>query len=90
MILAALGPAHAQYLTGRSFFPSLISSSFQRGLRLALDFAAGITLLAAVVSWMRGPNYIHGEHNLTDETGFGLLEVGEVAAGEVGAGYLEE
>jgi MFS family permease len=89
-VLASLGAAHAQYVTGRSFFPLLISSSFQHGLRLALNFAAGITFLAAVVSWTRGPNYIHGEHSLGDGAAYGIFEVGEVAAGEVGAGHLEE
>ncbi|MFZ0664438.1 MAG: MFS transporter, partial [Acidimicrobiales bacterium] len=58
-VLASLGTARANYLTGRSFFPQLISSSFQQGLRLAFDFAAGITLVAAVASWFRGDKYIH-------------------------------
>ena len=88
-VLAHLGPAHVHYLTGRSFFPQLISSSFEHGLRLAFDFAAGITLLAAIVSWCRGKKYIHAEQELGDEVGFGLLEVGEVAAAEVGAGYID-
>jgi MFS family permease len=88
-VLASLGPAHAQYLTGRSFFPKLISSSFQHGLQLAFDFAAGITVLAAIVSWLRGKKYIHAEHSLAEEAGIGMLEVGEIAAAEVGAGYIE-
>ena len=46
--------------------------------------------MATVISWLRGPNYIYGEHSLADEAGFGLFEVGEVAAGEVAAGYVEE
>jgi MFS family permease len=67
-VLSALGPAHANYLTGRTFFPQLISASFQTGLRLAFDFAAGITVLAALASWMRGAKYVHAEDNsLTDE-----------------------
>ena len=89
-VLASLGAAHAQYLTGRKCFPQLISSSFQRGLSLALYFSAGITLVATVISWLRGPNYIHGEHSLAEEAGFGLFEVGEVAASEVAAGFVEE
>jgi MFS family permease len=88
-VLASLGPARAQYLTGRTFFPQLISSSFQNGLRLAFDFAAGITLVAAVVSWMRGGRYIHGQHSLVDEAGHGLLDVGEIASAEIGAGYID-
>ena len=88
-VLAHLGPARVHYLTGRSFFPQLISSSFEHGLRLAFDFAAGITLLAAIVSWCRGKKYIHAEQELGDEVGFGLLEVGGVAAAEVGVGYID-
>jgi MFS family permease len=88
-VLAHLGSAHAHYLTGRSFFPQLISSSFQHGLRLAFDFAAGITILAAVVSWSRGKKYIHAEYGFGDEAAFGILEVGEIAAAEVGAGYVD-
>jgi hypothetical protein len=88
-VLASLGTAHVHYLTGRSFFPKLISSSFQHGLRLAFDFAAGITLLAAIVSWFRGKKYIHSEQSLADEASFGMLEVGEIAAAEVGAGYVD-
>ena len=88
-VLASLGPAHARYLTGRSFFPQLISSSFQHGLRLAFDFAAFITLVAAAVSWMRGAKYIHKERSLADEAGQGMFEVGEIASAEIGAGYPE-
>jgi hypothetical protein len=42
-----------------------------------------------MVSWFRGKKYIHSEHSLADDAGFGMLEVGEIAAGEVGAGYVE-
>ncbi len=52
-VLHALGPARESYVTGRSFFPRLISPAFQDGLRLAFDFAAGITFVAAVASWFR-------------------------------------
>jgi MFS family permease len=89
-VLAALGPARASYLTGRSFFPKLISSSFQSGLRLAFDFAALITIVAAAASWLRGGKYIHADRSLADEVGIGILEVGEIASAETGAGYIEE
>jgi MFS family permease len=89
-VLAALGPARETYVTGRSFFPQLISSSFQRGLRLAFDFAAGITLVAAVASWLRGERYIHDEHTLGEEVGGGLFDVGELAAAEAGVGTFTE
>ncbi len=62
-IVSLLGPSgalahlsHAQrvFLTGRSFFPSLIAAPFKHGLHEALDFALGCCLLAAVASSMLG------------------------------------
>ena len=88
-VLASLGASRAAYLTGRSFFPRLISSSFQNGLRLAFDFAVVLTVAAAAASWLRGAKYIHAEHSLEEEAGTGLFDVGELASAEVGAGYPE-
>jgi len=87
-ILAALGPVRANYLTGRSFFPKLISSSFQQGLRLAFDFAAALTIFAAVASWLRGSKYIHSTESIADDVGTGLLDVGDLASAEIGAGSV--
>jgi len=60
-VLAQLTPAQQAALTGRSFFPSLISHSFRSGLHAALDFAIVASLLAAVASWTRGGRYVHAE-----------------------------
>jgi MFS family permease len=87
-VLVNLGHARASYLTGRSFFPQLISPSFQKGLRLAFDFAAATSFIAAVASWLRGGKYVHHAGSLTDEAGSGLLEVGELASAEIGAGVM--
>jgi len=55
-------PHHtAVYLTGRSFFPKLISGAFGTGLHDAFDFAVAACLVGAVASLMRGKRYIHGE-----------------------------
>jgi MFS family permease len=62
--LAKLPPGHAAYLTGHSFFPSLISSSFQHGLDIAFDFAIGACLVAALASLLRGGRYVHDEHGV--------------------------
>ncbi len=66
-IKALLGPTlshmsavHAAYLSGREFFPHLISASFGSGLRNALDFALGAAVLATVASWLRGGKFHHG------------------------------
>ncbi len=87
-VLANLGHARASYLTGRSFFPTLISPSFENGLHLAFDFAAATTFIAAAFSWMRGGKYVHAEQSVADEVGEGLLETGDLASSEVGAGVM--
>jgi hypothetical protein len=48
-------------LTGRGFFPSLISGPFGRGLHTAFDFAIGACLAAAGMSWLRGGKYHYAE-----------------------------
>jgi len=54
-----LSQQHA--LTGRSFFPGLISAPFRDGLHAALDFAIVASLLAAGASWLRGGRYVYSE-----------------------------
>jgi MFS family permease len=87
-VLVHLGPTRAAYLTGRSFFPKLISPSFADGLHLAFDFAAATSFIAAVASWLRGGKYIHSQQSVVDDVGSGLLEVGDLAAAEVGSGVM--
>jgi hypothetical protein len=60
--LDKLPASHAAYLTGHSFFPSLISEPFQHGLDIAFDFAIAACLIAAVASLLRGRRYVHEEH----------------------------
>jgi hypothetical protein len=53
-------PAHqAAYITGRSFFPSLIEQPFANGLHLAFDFAAAATGIALIASALMGRRYVH-------------------------------
>jgi len=59
--LAQLTHAQQAYLTGRAFFPHLISGPFLNGLHEAFDFAFAACALAAVASWLRGGKYIHEE-----------------------------
>jgi MFS family permease len=63
--LSHLPHATAAYLTGRSFFPRLISGSFMAGLDIAFDFAAIACAVAAVASWLRGGKYVHQEEVAT-------------------------
>jgi MFS family permease len=56
-----LTQAQAARLTGHSFFPRLVSAPFATGLHYAFDFAAAMSLIAAVASFMRGKRYVYGE-----------------------------
>jgi MFS family permease len=47
------------YITGRSFFPNLISEPFAGGLHLAFTFAAIATAVAIVASAVRPKRYMH-------------------------------
>ncbi len=59
--LSLLSPANAAIVTGRSFFPRLISGPFGSGLSAAFAFAIVACLLAAAASWSRGSRYVAGE-----------------------------
>ena len=60
--LQHLTAAQAAHLTGRSYFPGLISHAFSEGLHEAFDFAIGCCLVAAAASWFRGGRYVHDVH----------------------------
>ena len=78
--LQRLSARRAAYVTGRSFFPSLIEQPFANGLHLAFDFAAGATLIAVVASAARGRRYVHPAHSLADELAEGAADSGAVSA----------
>jgi hypothetical protein len=69
--LAHMAPARAAYLSGRSFFPRLISAPFRSGLHEAFDFAAAACFAAAVASWLRGSKYHHGQSPAQSPTASG-------------------
>ncbi|MGV9360418.1 MFS transporter [Amycolatopsis sp. NPDC003731] len=48
--LSSLPPDQASFLTGRSFFPNLISGPFQSGLAVAFGFAIVVCVIGAVAS----------------------------------------
>jgi MFS family permease len=78
--LASLPPDQASFLTGRSFFPNLISGPFQDGLAVAFGFAIVVCLIGAVASL------------LTKDKGKAPESMGEelaAVAGESGAGPSE-
>jgi MFS family permease len=60
-VLAGLHPGQASVLTGRSFFPHLISGPFHTALVYAFVFAIAACLVAAVASLLRGGKYVHAD-----------------------------
>jgi hypothetical protein len=60
-VLSHLSAANSAALTGRGFFPDLISGPFHDGLHEAFLFSIIACLLAAAASWWRGARYVHGE-----------------------------
>jgi MFS family permease len=60
--ISKLPASHAAFLTGHTFFPSLISAPFEHGLAIAFDFAIAACLIAAVASLLRGGKYVHESH----------------------------
>jgi len=59
--LAALPAADASTLTGKTFFPSLISGPFHHGLAIVFTMAVVMSLVGAVASLLRGGRYIHDD-----------------------------
>ena len=53
-LLAHMPSAHAAYLSGREFFPHLITGPFHNGLGVAFAFAIAANVLAAVASLLTG------------------------------------
>jgi MFS family permease len=74
-ILAHL-PAHdVATLTGKQFFPQLITGPFHHGLEIVFSLAIALLVIAAGVSLLRGKRYVH------DEQGTGADVAAETAIG---------
>jgi MFS family permease len=62
-------PANVATLTGNEFFPALISGPFHHGLVIVFGAAAGMALVAAIASALRGARYFHSDQEtLTNKT----------------------
>jgi MFS family permease len=59
--LANLTPEQSATITGKEFFPELISEPFLDGLRIAFSFSLLMSVIAAIASWMRGKKYVHDD-----------------------------
>ncbi len=60
-VLHTLPPHNVAVLTGKEFFPHLISQPFQHGLIIVFTAATAMALVAALVSLMRGAQYYFDE-----------------------------
>src|SRR5215470_11562115 len=81
--LTKLPASHAAYLTGHTFFPSLISASFAHGLAIAFDFAIAACLIAAAASLLRGKRYVHELHGADAPAAISPDDITAVPAGRV-------
>jgi MFS family permease len=58
-VLVSLPSKNANYITGKTFFPQLISGPFIDGLHIAFTLSLILYLMAAIASWSRGGKYVH-------------------------------
>jgi MFS family permease len=65
-VLHALPAGQAAILTGKDFFPELISGPFQKGLTIVFATAALMSVIAAAASALRGGRYVHEEVALAE------------------------
>jgi hypothetical protein len=81
-VLGHLSTSQAQFLTGRSFFPSLISGPFADGLAVAFTFAIAACLIGAVASLLCSPQQKGTDETPAEPMGAGLAAVAADASGE--------
>jgi len=70
-VLARLTTAQQHALTGREFFPTLISGPFHSGLVVVFAFGAALAFLAAIASMLRGANSVPAAKEPTTSAGTG-------------------
>jgi hypothetical protein len=58
-VLSSLPAANQQTLTGRKFFPDLVSGPFHHGLVVVFAVGAALAVLAALASLLRGGRHVH-------------------------------
>jgi MFS family permease len=59
--LAKLSPHNAAVLTGKQFFPNLISGPFHHGLVIVFSAAIALSVIGALISAMRGKQFYYAE-----------------------------
>ena len=66
-VLRSVPATDAATLTGNRFFPELISAPFHHGLVIVFGTAAGMALIAAIASALRGGRYFHTEQDTSED-----------------------
>lgn len=66
-VLDALPSQQAAIITGHTFFPHLIGGAFLHGLSLTFIMSMLMSLIAAVISYLRGRRYINHEGKVIGE-----------------------
>jgi hypothetical protein len=82
-VLAGVGPAHAATLTGKTFFPNLISGPFHFGLVIAFSVSGLLCAGAAIASWWAGDS--GGTRKVTEVPEVGDLEEAGVGLAKLGS-----
>ncbi|MBO0803137.1 MAG: MFS transporter [Nocardiopsaceae bacterium] len=62
-VLRTLPRSHVALLTGKTFFPSLISGPFHHGLTIVFSAAAVMSVIGAVVSLLRGKHFVFDDES---------------------------
>ena len=85
-VLPSLPADKATYITGKVFFPHLISVPFMDGMHVTFTFAMIMMIVAALASWFRGKRYVHDDAPATEPhlAGPALRVAGPESAGAAG------
>ncbi len=83
-VLAHLSASHVAVLTGKTFFPQLISGPFHHGLVIVFSMAMAVLVIAAGASALRGGRYVH------DELAAGAAQLASGSSAETEAAAVTE
>jgi MFS family permease len=73
-LLASQAHAHVSttqwaLLTGKKFFPHLITAPFHHGLGIVFGAAIGLSVVGGVFSLLRGQRFVNEQHSLSEHVG---------------------
>ena len=66
-VLSHMSAAHAAYISGREFFPNLITAPFHDGIGVAFGFAIAACVIAAIASSLTGKQVRPGAESVGSE-----------------------